>query len=796
MFANKFLFVLLVGFNLTFASAQTFVNVAPAQNIFHSAPSFDTSGGGVSFYDFDDDGWDDLTLTREDDTILFYRNNQGVFELLPLAIYIAGETKQAIWVDYDNDNDNDLFVSVKNAPCRLYQNDGNFNFNDVSLQAGLYNSAGPNYGASFGDYNKDGLLDLYLCRYSDAIFNPNPLELNALYKNNGDGTFTNVATIAGVDDGIKNSFQASWFDYNKDGWPDLYVINDKYDYYNSLYKNNGDGTFTDVTTISGTADTVASPMSSSVADFDEDGDLDIFMSNTASPDSCRLLVNNNNGTFTNMITQYGIFNGEFTWGATWFDAENDTDLDLMVASDIATPQPKNYLYLNTGSQLFIEASQNFQSTNYGSSRSVAIGDISNDGKTDIIVNNTDSFYSYLWENTGSNNNNFIKITLRGSISNKMAIGSWIYVYLGNKKYTHYTFCGENYLGQSTQHHSFGLGQNNVVDSVVIQFPSGIIDRYYNLAVNQSYTFVESLNLSTQIVYAGNLSVCEGDSIVLDAGNYTSFLWSNGANTRYLTVYQSGSYWVDVTSSLGTMLYSDTLQIEFVNLPQISIDAQNISCNGLADGSIILDIVNQTNDYTVNWNLGLQGDTLNNLAAGNYTYEYNDIYGCYFTDSITILSPYVLNVISQVIPYSSISYGSIQSIINGGTPPYEVYLDSILQGLMIDSLLPGFYFYEVYDANGCMYSNTIEIVDYTTVSLNATLNGILKFQNPIYESKLHIEGVENMTEIALYNSMGQLIPSTFENNNLHFEAAYTGLLYLKIVENGKEQHFKILKLSCF
>jgi hypothetical protein len=109
---------------------------------------------------------------------------------------------------------------------------------------------------------------------------------------------------------------------------------------------NGNGTFTDVTTISGTADTVASPMSSSVADFDEDGDLDIFMSNTASPDSCRLLVNNNDGTFTNMITQYGIFNGEFTWGSAWFDAENDTDLDLMVASDIATPQPKNYLYLN------------------------------------------------------------------------------------------------------------------------------------------------------------------------------------------------------------------------------------------------------------------------------------------------------------------------------------------------------------------------------------------------------------------------------------------------------------------
>ncbi len=289
-----------------------------------------------------------------------------------------------------------------------------------------------------------------------------------------------IATLAGVDDGIKNSFQALWLDYDKDGWPDLYVINDKYDYYNSLYKNNGNGTFTDVTIQSGTADTIASPMTNSVADFDEDGDLDIFMTYISSPDSCRLLVNNNNGTFVNMIAQYGIFNGEFTWGAAWFDAENDTDLDLIVASDIATPNPRNYLYLNTGSQLFIEAPQNFQSTNYASSRSVAIGDIGNDGKTDIFVNNTDSFYSYLWENTGTNNNNFIKISLRGNLSNKMAIGSWIYVYAGNKKYTHYTFCGENYLGQSSQHHNFGLGANNIVDSVVIHFPSGIIDRYFNL----------------------------------------------------------------------------------------------------------------------------------------------------------------------------------------------------------------------------------------------------------------------------------------------------------------------------
>ncbi len=634
---------------------------------------------------------------------------------------------------------------------------------------------------------------MYLCRYSDAIFNPSALELNALYKNNGNGTFTNVATQAGVDDGIKNSFQAVWLDYNKDGWTDLYVINDKYDYHNSLYKNNGDETFTDVTILSGTADTTASPMTNSVADFDEDGDLDIFMTNLSLPEQCRLLVNNNDGTFSNMAAQYGLTVDMFTWGAAWFDAENDTDLDIIILSDSIGINTRNYLYINTGAQLFLEAPQNFQSTNNASSRSVAIGDISNDGKTDIIVSNTDYYYSYLWENTGTNNNNFIKITLHGNLSNKMAIGSWVYVYAGNKKYTHYTLCGENYMGQSSQHHNFGLGTNTVVDSVVINFPSGITDRYYNLAVNQHYTFTESDNNSTQITYAGSLSFCEGDSLILDAGNYDSFLWSTGASTRFLTVYQSGTYWVDVISSLGTLLHSDTLVIEVVNAPQISINAENISCAGQNNGSIILEIVNQTNDYTIFWNQGMQGDSLYNLSAGNYTYEYNDIYGCYYTDSITILSPYALLVISQVTPYSASGMGEIYSIVNGGTPPYEIYLDSLLQGIVIDSLVPGFYYYQVFDANGCSYSNTIEIVDYTAVGLASEKNATYQFENPMYGNIIHLYNASSIDEISVYNTLGQLLPSHLENNILFINDDYKGVIFLKIISHHKSYHFKVIKL---
>jgi hypothetical protein len=242
-----------------------------------------------------------------------------------------------------------------------------------------------------------------------------------------------------------------------------------------------------------------------------------------------------------------------------------------------------------------------------------------------------------------------------------------------------------------------------------------------------------------------------------------------------------------------MLYSDTILIEVVNIPQISINAENISCAGQNNGSILLEIANQTNNYTVVWNQGFQGDSLYNLSEGNYTYEYNDSNGCYYADSINILSPYALVVISQITPYSAISMGEIYSIINGGTPPYQIYLDSVLQGFVIDSLLPGFYYYEVIDANGCSFSNTIEIVDYTAVGLAFQNTETYQFENPIYGNILYFYSASSIDEISVYNTLGQMLPSHFENNILFINDDYKGVIFLKIISQNKENNFKVLKL---
>lgn len=771
--------------------SQTFVNVAPQQNIheFYS-PLFDLTGGGISFYDFDNDGWDDLTFLRYNESIKFYRNNQGTFELIDLDIYDTGEAKHALWVDYDNDGQNDLFVTFFNGPVKLYKNTGNLNFVDFTQQAGLAGLWGANHSMSFGDYNMDGFLDLFIGRYSYEEDNSLYSEKNVLMRNNGNGTFMDPH-ITQIDVGINQTLANTWIDYNKDGLPDLYVVTDRHYFNNNLFENLGGDNFVDVAPSTGSIADNTDGMTSTVGDFDNDGDLDIFITNIGIEDSCRLLVNNNNSNFTESAAFYNVANMESTWGASWIDADNDGNLDLMVVSQFDTPDPRNYLYMNQNGNGFVESPQNFQSNAVADSRGIANGDINNDGKTDCVVGNTLEYDSFLWQNTGSGGN-YIKMTLHGTISNKMAIGSWIAMYAGGICYSHYTKCGENYLGQNSQHLIFGLGQSNIIDSIIVKYTSGIIDKYYNINVNQAYHFYEGEIYQNQISYSSALSFCSGDSVILNAGIFDSYLWSNGSTEQFLTVTQSGTYWVDVTETSGFVTSSDTLFINVADAPQISINAENTSCSDAADGSIILDIVNQASNYTVQWNQGLQGDTLLNLLPGSYTYEYSDNYGCEYVDSISIFSPYALNVLSQISPYSELNFGSINSIINGGTIPYNIFLNGNLESSLIDSLLPGIYLYEVVDANGCIYSSNIEIINETIIGIEDENNFSISFQNPMIGNTLLVSSKVKISEIKVYNTLGQEMSSFFENNILHVSEEVTGIIYLKIISENRERNFKVFK----
>ena len=327
-------------------NAQLFENNAPQQGIDILVQS-DLFGSGISSYDIDQDGWDDLTFCMRNDSLVFYRNIEGQFVRSPSFLYAAGETKHVLWVDYDNDGDLDLTVTTWEGTYRLYRNDGNFAFTDISVEAGLAQNIENTYGASWADYDRDGDLDMYVCLYEYEGNQTNFPRFNHLYRNNGDGTFTDVSLEAGVSDGIQMSFQAVWLDHDEDGWPDLYVINDRW-FSNSLYRNNGDGTFTDITAVSGTGVVGQDPMTASVADLDNDGDLDIYMTNTGWFDKVgMLLVNNGDGTFSELGIPYGVNIDTWSWGATWVDVDNDSWQDLYVTTSMPNgPVMDNVLYHN------------------------------------------------------------------------------------------------------------------------------------------------------------------------------------------------------------------------------------------------------------------------------------------------------------------------------------------------------------------------------------------------------------------------------------------------------------------
>lgn len=469
---------------------QNFTNVAQSVGINNSYGD-GLFGGGVSFYDFNKDGWDDLTFASQNgDSIYFYKNLGGSFQLMGSLVSNTTEQKQINWVDFDNDGDADLFVASYLGGNRLYRNNGNLNFTDVTAGCGISTSTSmPTFGACWVDANKDGYLDLYILNRGFVGINQ-----NFLYKNNGDGTFTDVTLAAGLEganDTMNVPFCASFFDYNNDGWSDAYVAVDKH-FGNTLFSNNGNGTYTDISRASGAYQEMDG-MCVAIGDYDGNGYFDIYTSNTASALGNVLLSNNGDSTFTNVATTAGVTVQLFSWGSNFFDYDNDGDLDLYVCSSEGPPNvfSPNRLFRNEGNGAFSQMSYSGMTGDTVHSYSNAIGDFNNDGYPDIAVNNEYENFD-LWQNSGGTKH-WVKIALRGVISNRDAIGTRIEVYTGGTKQMRYTSNGIAYLAQSSGTEIVGLGTHTMIDSIKLYWPSGVVDRYYNLQVDRKFTFIEGKN---------------------------------------------------------------------------------------------------------------------------------------------------------------------------------------------------------------------------------------------------------------------------------------------------------------
>lgn len=498
-------------------------------------------GAGISFVDFDNDGWDDITVSSP---LRFYKNFSGTFlQVFPIIPVIDYQTKSVTWVDIDNDGDKDLFVTSDTDGNRLYENNGNFTFQNITATSGLPQSNLYTYGASWGEIDNDGYLDVFI---SNRIVSGNTIS-NYLYKNNGDGTFTDVTSTSGIAIAYELTFCSGFFDYDNDGWQDIYIANDK-NFANILYRNNGNGTYTDVSASSGTGIAIDA-MSVTVDDFNSDGYFDVYVTNTyfpiSNPGGNVFYRNNGDSTFTNIATSSGTLFDSFAWGSVFLDADNDTDLDLHVSGSFDGTTPgfaSTLFYENMGSETFVNPANSGFEMDQQSSYGNAIGDIDNDGRSDIIVYNN-SFRPSIYKNTTTNSNNYLAITLTGTVSNQDGIGSVIEISINGQKQYRYMMCGEGYLSQNSQKEIFGLGSETEVDYVKVNWLSGIEDILLNVTSNQVINIIEGSTLSTDDVDVQQLSIHPNPF----------------SDTITVTSTKENSYQIDIINILGQKIYSQVHQ---------------------------------------------------------------------------------------------------------------------------------------------------------------------------------------------------------------------------------------------
>lgn len=491
----------------------------------------EATGSGCAFLDYDGDGFMDIYVVNgrylegiSDPQLRYktvpttshlYRNRgDGTFEDVTEKAGVTNGGGYGMGVavgDYDNDGYPDIYVT-NYGKNRLYHNNGNGTFTDVTDKAGVGCGLW-SVGAVFLDYDKDGRLDLFVGNYLEfdpkyrlyyeADVYPGPLaypgQLSVLYHNNGDGTFTDVSQKAGITKKGRAMGVLS-ADYDDDGWPDIFVANDAMENY--LYHNNGNGTFTEVALEAGVAfgqhGNAVSSMGGDFGDFDGDGRLDLLV---PAAFYVTLYRNLGKGMFEDVSPVTGIARASaqfWSWGGEFIDYDNDANLDILVVNGDGhrlSEKQEQLLLRNerraNGQRFFTDASRSagpFFDTR-SIARGLAIGDYDKDGDPDFFVLNINQ-PSRLLRNDGGNRYNWLAIKLVGTKSNRDGLGARVIVRAGDLTQVAEKMSATSYLSQNDPRLHFGLGQKTMVDEVTIRWPGGGVQKLKNLKVNQFLTVVE------------------------------------------------------------------------------------------------------------------------------------------------------------------------------------------------------------------------------------------------------------------------------------------------------------------
>jgi enediyne biosynthesis protein E4 len=513
----------------------------------HKHSIIETKGSGVAFFDYDNDGWMDIYLTNGNRlnahwppgkapiSHLYKNNRDGTFTDVTAKSGLArtGWQTGVCIGDYNNDGWDDLFCCFWGHNI-LFRNNGNGTFMDITREAGLHQDyVRWGAGCTFLDYDRDGHLDLFVCNYIKldpssiepadktsycqwkgipVMCGPRglPADTNILYHNNGDGTFTDVSEKSGIlKPGPRYSITAVSYDFDNDGWPDIYIAVDSEP--SILFHNNHDGTFTDVAVMSGCAYNndghEQAGMGVAVGDYDCDGWFDIFKTNFAD-DTCNLYHNNGDGTFTDvgMTAGIGVNNQYVAWGCGFIDYDNDGWKDIIQINGHVYPEVDQYnfgetfknpriVYRNLGNGHFKDVSAQMGPgiSERFSSRGAAFGDYLNNGGMDALVLNLNDLPSLL-RNEG-NRQNWIKLKLIGTHCNRTAIGARARVITGKHIQMDEVHSGTSVMSQSDLRLHFGLGKAATVDVIEIKWPTTHkVERFTKVAANQILTIREGAGI--------------------------------------------------------------------------------------------------------------------------------------------------------------------------------------------------------------------------------------------------------------------------------------------------------------
>ena len=495
----------------------------------------ETTGTGVALFDYDGDGFLDVFLVngttlegfpkgKEPINHLFRSRGNGTFEDVTAraGVGASGWGQGACTGDYDNDGHEDLYVTYY-GQNRLYHNRGDGTFEDVTARAGLLDKRTRwGTGCAFLDYDRDGRLDLLaanyidldlaraptpdsgLCRYKGVKVACGPPGLtggkNVLFHNRGDGTFEDVSDKSGITKASGTyGLGVSTLDFDDDGWVDAYVANDSNP--SALYRNNHDGTFTDVAVTSGCAYSQdgkpQAAMGVAIGDYDHNGTMDIFKTNFAG-DTSTLYANSGQGfcddrTFAAGI---GVNTRWLGWATAFVDLGNDGWLDLFLANGHVYPEvvqlqteaayaQRKVVYINRGNGRFEDVTEQLgaPATTPRAARGAAFGDVDNDGDVDIVISNVNAPPDLFRTDTEAGRH-WLLVKLTGTTSNRSAIGARVGCTAGGMTQWEEVRGGGSYISQNDLRVHFGLGETTKVDRLWVRWPSGLEEEWRELAADQ------------------------------------------------------------------------------------------------------------------------------------------------------------------------------------------------------------------------------------------------------------------------------------------------------------------------